>query len=326
VNFLLKKILFSLYLLSAVNTSFSIVPDGVKKIFENYNIIKPLKKAENQCLRVEQILITGPIDWSFDSRLLSRLVELTNDSKTDAVLLIVNSDGGSGSMAETIYRELKKIKAKKPVVVFIPEACLSAAYGFSCCADKIISTERAEIGYIGVRCQINKIKNPKTENKEDFVPEFFIGGKNKAFEDPYSPELTPEQRENMQQQVNRAYEIFYSRVARERGLSLETKEQWADAKIFFAQEALDQHLIDAIGGYTDAQDAVKQVLRDRNILTDENGIVTFHGDLINEASSNAGFLIENAYKNGVRNCFVGYTTILLGIAAIYATEYYFRGK
>ncbi|OGB97166.1 hypothetical protein A3F06_02135 [candidate division TM6 bacterium RIFCSPHIGHO2_12_FULL_36_22] len=195
------------------------------------------------------------------TKYMAQIEKATYDDNIAGILIKINSGGGHAGTSEVLFRELKLIQQKKPIVIFIENVCCSGGYLIAS-VGKIVAPYMAEIGSIGVLCTIEKIKEPKSKNKEDLTVDFVFAGADKVFRNPYAPDASPEQRQKMQFQVDRDYEFFCSTIAQERGLSLNEKNKWADAQTFVAPDALEIGLIDKIGGFNDAKLLVQQLVRE----------------------------------------------------------------
>lgn len=176
--------------------------------------------------------------------------KLRNDEDIDAIVLRVNSPGGSALASEVMWRELELAKATKPVVVSMGELAASGGYYISCNADKIYAEENTITGSIGVFAMIpnlqsfmnNKLGVTFDElNLNDHANMNGITGPFNAYE-----------AQVIQKSVDNIYETFTSRVAEGRGLSLEAVLEVAGGRVWTGEQALERGLVDEIGNLSDA--------------------------------------------------------------------------
>ena len=171
-----------------------------------------------------------------------------------AILIRVNSPGGSPSASQEIYEEIMKME--KPVVVSVSETCASGAYYISSAADRIIANRSSSVGSIGVIMQI--------PNYEDLYEKLGIKyttikeGKYKDIGSSDRP-ITAEERKLLEAQVKEIYRQFISDVAEARDMEISKVEELATGWVFLGTEALDLGLIDGIGNYKDAIDIAAEL-------------------------------------------------------------------
>jgi protease-4 len=169
-----------------------------------------------------------------------------------------------------MHSELQKFKQNKPVVVVIEDHCYSAAYAVACAASYIFAQSGSELGSIGVIMTIEKYKNAKMHDKNmsaDMDITLVRGGNYKDLGNPNLP-LCDWHIKDFKKRNNLLYQAFIKMVAQARNLSIDNEKQWADGKIFSAQEAIDLGLIDAIGDFSDAIVKMKELLQARGITID----------------------------------------------------------
>ncbi len=164
-----------------------------------------------------------------------------------AVLLRVNSPGGSPAASQEIYSELKKFG--KPVVVSVSDTCASGAYYISCAADKIIANPASSVGSIGVIMQV-----PNLEGLYDKLGIEYTTIKQGKYKDigSSSREMTPEEKGLLEEQTKKIYDQFIADVADSREMSTGKVKELATGWIYLGSEAVGLGLIDDIGTYKDA--------------------------------------------------------------------------
>jgi protease-4 len=179
--------------------------------------------------------------------MMSQLDEAESNPIVKAILIRVNSPGGSAAASQEIYEELKKVE--KPVVVSVSETCASGAYYISTAADRIIANRSSSVGSIGV---ITKI--PNFEGLFEQLGIEYVTIKQGEFKDVGSIDrpITEEEASMLEAQLKEIYEQFISDVADSRGMDISDVRELATGWVFLGTEALDLGLIDEIGNYKDA--------------------------------------------------------------------------
>jgi protease-4 len=173
-----------------------------------------------------------------------------------AVVLRIDSPGGAVGASQEIYRELKKLRKIKPVVVSMGNVAASGAFYVSLGGKKIFASPGTLTGSIGVILQIPNIK--KLLDKLGIKTEIIKSGAYKASGSIFK-ELSPEEKKYLQSEVRQIHLQFINVVAKERKLSLEKVRKIADGRIFTGEEALRLGLIDEIGNFWDAVEEAKKM-------------------------------------------------------------------
>lgn len=215
--------------------------------------------------RIARINIDGII--STDAARLKALTDLGDDPQVQAVIVAINSPGGTTAGGEELYEALGALRTKKPVVAVIHELGASAAYMTAIASDRIFARRLSIVGSIGVLYQhINAGKLLGTIGVDlDKVST----GPLKA-EPDYDEAMSPEVRSSLQQLVGNSYEWFVDIVAERRGLSRPETLALADGRIITGRQGVESRLIDAIGGEAEAIDwleAEKQIAADLPVIT-----------------------------------------------------------
>lgn len=181
--------------------------------------------------------------------LARRLRELRTDPEVHAVVLRVNSPGGSALASEVIRREVELTRAVKPIVVSMGGLAASGGYWISCSATRILaepSTITGSIGVLALMPDFSPLMNRlgvhvstvRTAPSADAMSVFRA--------------RTPEELARVQQVVDDIYEAFIVRVAAGRNLTRERVEEIAQGRIWSGADALELGLVDAIGSLGDA--------------------------------------------------------------------------
>lgn len=184
------------------------------------------------------------------------LIELgEKKSKYKAILLEVDSYGGSAVAGEEIAMALKK--AKKPTVVLVRGGAVSAGYLVASGADKIYASRFSDIGSIGATMSYldYNIKN----QREGINYVSISSGKFKDTGDP-NKFLSAEEKALLQRDIDIMHDYFVELVVANRGLDIEEVKKMADGSTMLGAMALEHGLIDQIGSRFDAEEYLKEII------------------------------------------------------------------
>ena len=190
---------------------------------------------------------------SIGSERISRAIRnARTDENVKAIVLRVNSPGGSALASETILREMILTKAEKPVVVSMGDVAASGGYYISCHADTIVAnptTITGSIGVFGLLMNTQKLMKNKLGITIDTV-------KTNQFADMGSMyrSLTEKERNIIHKSVKDIYETFISHVAEGRNMSKKEVDAIGQGRVWTGTDALDLGLVDVLGGLEDAID------------------------------------------------------------------------
>lgn len=215
--------------------------------------------------RIARINVDGII--ATDPERLKALADLADDPLVQAVIVAINSPGGTTAGGEELYEALAVLRAKKPVVAVIHELGASAAYMTAIAADRVFARRLSIVGSIGVLYQ--HINAGKLLGTIGIDLDKVSTGPLKA-EPDYDEPMSPEVRASLQQLVGDSFDWFVGIVAERRGLSRPQTLALADGRIITGRQGVDSKLIDAIGGETEAIDwleAEKQIAADLPVIT-----------------------------------------------------------
>jgi protease-4 len=169
------------------------------------------------------------------------------DDGAKAVVLLINSHGGSPVQAGIISDEIKRLKAKynKPVYAVVEETCASAAYYIAAATDKIFVDKASIVGSIGVL--MDGFGFTGTMEKFGVERRLIISGENKGFLDPFSP-VNDAQRAHAQQLIDQIHDQFINVVKTGRGDRLKLNTPGLFSGLFWSgQQAIDLGLADQLG-------------------------------------------------------------------------------
>ncbi len=167
------------------------------------------------------------------------------DRAVRAIVIRVDSPGGTVTACQEILEEIERVGEKVPVVVAMENMAASGGYYISMGADRIVASPVATTGSIGVISQVVNVEG--LYERLGVSVETFKGGR---YKDMYSGlrELTEEEEEIMQGMVDEYYEHFVGVVAAGRGLSREETRELATGQLYTGAEAYRLGLVDELGG------------------------------------------------------------------------------
>lgn len=165
-----------------------------------------------------------------------------------AIVLRVNSPGGSALASDLIWRALELAKKKKPLVVSMGNYAASGGYYISCNADRIFAEPTTITGSIGV---FGILPNASEFAKKIGIHSEKVSTNNSPTYSPFS-KLDPEFYEVTKEGVDQVYRTFVSKVAKGRGMSYDEVHQLAQGRVWSGKQAMENGLIDAVGGLDSA--------------------------------------------------------------------------
>jgi protease IV len=216
----------------------------------------PVKKKYSKD-RIAVIYATGEIgegegdENSIGSDGLSEAIRSARvDEKVKAIVLRVNSPGGSALASEVIWREVSLAKKVKPVIVSMGNVAASGGYYISCAADVIVAQPNTITGSIGVFGLLFNAQN-MLKNKLGITVDTYKTG---AYTDlgTITRSMSGSEVAIMQKSVDRVYDVFTSRVASGRHLSQEAVDSIGQGRVWSAIDAKRIGLVDEFGGLDDA--------------------------------------------------------------------------
>ena len=215
--------------------------------------------------QIARVVIDGTI--TTDPTRLKTLETLASNDTVKAVVIAINSPGGTTAGGEELYEAINKLRAKKPVVSYIKELGASAAYMTAIATDRIFARRLSIVASIGVLFQ--------TYNAGKLLDTIGIGS-DKVASGPLKAEpaidhpMTPEVRASLQSLVDDSFSWFVDVVAERRGLTRAQVLPLADGRIMTGNQGIANKLIDEVGGETEAIDWLvknKSVKADLPVVT-----------------------------------------------------------
>ena len=176
--------------------------------------------------------------------------EAREDSTIKAIVLRVNSPGGSGLASDVIWREVALAKEVKPVVVSMGNVAASGGYYISCAAHKIYADPNTITGSIGVFGMIPNMQG-FFNNKLGIT---FDGENTNKYADMMTTTraLSAEEKAIIQTYVDKFYETFKTRVAEGRGMTVAQVDSVGQGRVWTGTTAKEIGLVDELGGLEDA--------------------------------------------------------------------------
>lgn len=183
--------------------------------------------------------------------IIRQLKKFNKDTRISAIILRINSPGGTVAAVQEIYQQVKELKkAKKKVVVSIGDIATSGAYYIACAADKIVANSGSLTGSIGVVMSLPNIQGflEKVGVKSNIIK----SGKHKDIGSALR-DMSEEEKKLLQDVVDNAYQQFFNVVVENRtNIEKEKLKELTDGRIFTGEQAKQVGLIDELGTYEDA--------------------------------------------------------------------------
>lgn len=189
-------------------------------------------------------------------RVIEELRKIEKDDNIKALVMRVNSPGGSAFGSEQIWEELKKIKLKKPVVVTMGDYAASGGYYISCNADYIFAqptTITGSIGIYGMVPEASELINKIGLNFETVSTNKFAGTMD------FTRPMTEEEGMLLQKSINNGYELFVTRCADGRRMSIDDIKKIAEGRVWTGEMAKGLGLVDELGGMDNAISKAKEL-------------------------------------------------------------------
>ena len=179
------------------------------------------------------------------SKMIRDLRKLKEDDNVKAVVLRVNSPGGSAFASEQIWHAVKELKANKPVIVSTGDYAASGGYYISCAADSIIAEPTTLTGSIGIFGMIPNVKG--LTEKIGLTFDVVKTNKFSDFGNLMRP-VNGDERALLQMMISQGYDLFVSRCAEGRHMTKEGIEKIAEGRVWTGEMAKGIGLVDELGG------------------------------------------------------------------------------
>ncbi|WP_164112951.1 MULTISPECIES: signal peptide peptidase SppA [Sphingobacterium] len=209
----------------------------------------------------------GTIGQIGGDKLSRQIRKLRRDKDIKAVVLRVNSGGGSALASDIIWREVELTKKEKPVIVSMGDYAASGGYYIAAAADSIFAESNTLTGSIGVFGLIPNFKGLLNNKLGIHIDEVNTGKFSSLMSNPDKP-LSAEERSIIQMEVNRTYATFMERVANGRKMAFAEVDSIGQGRVWTGKQALELGLVDAIGNLQRAigAAAAKAKLEDYQII------------------------------------------------------------
>lgn len=188
----------------------------------------------------------GPDTEASAENVMSSMRTALEDPGSQALILLINSPGGSPVQAGLINDEVTRLRAlhNKPIYAVVEESCASAAYYIAAAADQIYVDKASLVGSIGVL--MDGFGFTGLMDKLGVERRLMTAGENKGFLDPFSPQTEP-QRQHAQTMLNQIHTQFIDVVKKGRGDRLKETPELYSGLFWSGQQAVDLGLADSLG-------------------------------------------------------------------------------
>jgi protease-4 len=216
---------------------------------------------------VDGTIITQESDSLFSAETVSstEIIKQIDDANTNpsikAIIFEINSGGGSAVASYEIAKAIKKVN--KTSVAVIREMGTSGAYWAASATDYVIANEFSVTGSIGVLSSY--LEFSKLFNKYGVTYQRLVSGEYKDMGSPFKP-MTDKEKAIMQKKIDDIHDVFISKIAENRNMSVDDVNKLATGEFYLGNEAIGLGLIDAIG---DEETAKEYIMKKLNITTIE---------------------------------------------------------
>ena len=186
------------------------------------------------------------------ARTASRIIKYARENRSiKAIILRIDSGGGTALGADIIWNELRHTKDKKPIIASFGDITASGAYYLAMPADTILAEKTTLTGSIGIFMALPKVK--ELYKKLGIRQEIIKRGKHSDILSGQR-KWTEEERELLQRQLNELYKDFVNKVSEGRGMTSAEVDSVGMGRLWTGEDALANGLIDMIGGIKEAED------------------------------------------------------------------------
>ncbi len=194
---------------------------------------------------VESPLTAGNEPMIVANKVIADLKKLQKNDDVKAVVLRINSPGGSAYASEQIWHAVSQLKREKPVIVSMGDYAASGGYYMACNADTIVAQPTTLTGSIGIYGMF-----PNTQKLTEKLGVHFDGVKTNRYADfgSFGRGLNEGEKGLMQRYVNEGYDLFLTRCANGRLMTKEAVDKVAQGRVWTGADALERGLVDVLGG------------------------------------------------------------------------------
>lgn len=241
--------------------------DDVKAI-DIYKYIKVPEVREQKTMARNKIAViyasgdidTGTSEDGIKAEDLSKTIrEARRDSSIKAIVLRINSPGGSAYGSDVIWREVKLAAQAKPLIASMGDVAASGGYYIACAADTIMADRTTITGSIGIFGMIPNFQN-LLSNKLGITQDVVTTNEHSDMISVTRP-MSAFERDLMQQTIEEGYDTFISRVAEGRKMGKTAVDEIGQGRVWAATNAKEIKLVDVYGGLTDAIELAKKMAK-----------------------------------------------------------------
>jgi len=222
-----------------------------------YGLISHYVCGEDGLYKVQLIPVRGEISvfgQASSERIVSQIYDANDDPMTKAIIIEINSPGGTVVASEEIANAIEAID--KPVVAWMREVAASGGYWIASSADKIVADPATLTGSLGVSSSYLQFADLMDEYGVTY--ERVVSGKYKDTGSPYV-DLSSDGRALLQGKVNKVREMFVAHISRTRNMSWAEVDALATGEIFLGVEAKENGLVDVLGSKRHAFAVAKEL-------------------------------------------------------------------
>jgi protease-4 len=197
------------------------------------------------------IVMAGDANTSIiGSKIASEIRKARESSSIKAIVLRVNSPGGSLTASDIIWREVEKTKGVKPIIASMSDVAASGGYYISMLCDTIVAQPNTITGSIGIFGMLFNL-DPFLSDKIGITHDVVTTGEYSDIM-TVTRDLNDYERSIIQKGVNKGYQTFITKVAEGRGMSVEEVKKVASGRVWSGLQAKENGLVDVLGSFDDA--------------------------------------------------------------------------
>lgn len=220
---------------------------------EYYKSLKPkFTKDKIAIIYAEGQIISGKSKKGSmgDQTIVKAIRKAKKNDHVKAVVLRINSPGGSALASDVMWKELQLLKEEKPLVISMGDLAASGGYYIACLGDKIFAQENTITGSIGVFGLMFEMEELIKDKLELHIDQY----KTHQYADmgTMTRPLSTDERDIIQNSVKRVYGTFTKHVSEGRGISVDSVDAIGQGRVWAGTDALNIGLVDEIGGLPDA--------------------------------------------------------------------------
>jgi len=229
------------------------------------------------------------------TEIIKLIEKADNDPSVKAIILEINSPGGSAVASDEIGQALKSTDKLK--VAWIREIGTSGAYWVASACDEIVANRMSITGSIGVIASYLEFSGLMHEHNVSY--ERLVAGKYKDVGTPFR-KLTPEEKDMLQQQLDSIHDFFIQEVSINRGLDIDTTRELATGFFYIGSDAKEKGLVDILGGKKEAVSYIENKLNIKSKIVEykkkETLLALFSGIIAKTFSPNFMYPSKSDYK------------------------------